>query len=492
MGSPSYVISRELFLRVLGVIYLAAFISFGTQIIGLIGKEGILPVQNLLHAAGLKVGPERYWLLPTVCWLDASDNFLKFLPAAGAVLSFVLILGIAPTPILILLWLLYLSLVSAGQDFMEFQWDNLLLEVGFLAIFLAPLRMLPKSTEDSPAPKMPLWLFRWLLFRLMFSSGVVKLMSGDPTWRNLTALNFHYETQPLPTWIGWYFHQLPFWFQKLSVLVTFIAELIVPFFIFGPRPVRLIGCGALVLFQVLIALNGNYCFFNLLAIALCLLLIDDFVWLRGTVTGGARLGQEPALAVTVPVRWRQWIIAPIAAVIVLVSGMQLVRLFRIRVKWPIPLVALYQSVAPFRSVNSYGLFAVMTTSRPEIIIEGSNDGTKWLAYEFKWKPGDLKRRPGFVAPHQPRLDWQMWFAALSGYRENPWFMNFMTRILEGSPPALRLLKRNPFPGKPPRFLRAVVYDYHFTGFATKRSQGTWWRRDPKGLYCPILSLKRGQ
>ena len=473
-------------MRVLGVTYLIAFLSFGVQILGLIGKNGILPLQDLLQAASAQLGPERYWAFPTLFWFNASDRVLQFLPVAGAVLSMALIGGFAQVPALFLLWLFYLSLVTSGQDFMAFQWDNLLLETGFLAIFLAPLGILPASDRNSSPPKFTVWLCRWLLFRLMFSSGVVKLASGDETWRALTALNFHYETQPLPTQLAWYFHQAPAWFQKFSVLVTFLVELGFPFLIFGPRLVRLFACGALVSFQLLIALTGNYCFFNLLAIALCLFLIEDADW------PGRGCGQ----AAEIPVadsrgmrRWPIWVIAPIAGLILMVSGMQMVRLFRVRVNWFPPFVGLYQVVAPFRTVNSYGLFAVMTTARSEIVIEGSKDGVAWLAYEFKWKPGDLKRRPRFVAPHQPRLDWQMWFAVLGNYRENPWFMNFLVRLLEGSTDVLSLMKSNPFPESPPRFIRAVVYDYHFTDPATRRSHGTWWRREKRGLYCPVASLR---
>jgi len=316
----------------------------------------------------------------------------------------------------------------------------------------------------------------------MFGSGVVKLASGDPTWRNLTALTHHYETQPLPTWIGWYVHQLPTWFQKFSCAAMFVGELAVPFLIFAPRRLRLIGCGILVAFQFLIEVTGNYCFFNLITLALCVLLLDDAVW-------PGRLREKVRSSGDRVRHWPRWAVGPVAVVFLLVTTTQLVGLFRLRVPWPEPIVLVREALEPFRSINRYGLFAVMTTSRPEIIVEGSNDGKTWLAYEFKYKPGDLKRRPGFVAPHQPRLDWQMWFAALGNCQENPWFINFSVRLLQGSPEILSLLAKNPFPDAPPRYIRAVMYDYRFTDLKTRRTTGTWWRRERKDLYCPIFSLK---
>ena len=434
---------------------------------GLIGSQGILPLGRFLEAVRGVTGPERYWLVPTLSWINSSDGFLHFLCGTGILFSLAAILGILRTPSLCLLWLIYLSLVVSGQDFMEFQWDNLLLEAGFLAILLSL----------SPAA---LWLLGWLLFRLMFSSGFVKLASGDATWRNLTALNFHYETQPLPTWIGWYAHQLPEWMQKFSVSTMFVVEIFVPFLIFGPRRLRLFACAALISLQVLIAATGNYCFFNLLAVALCLLLIDDACWPQRllpksqTDEGG----------------WRKWVIVPFAGIILTVSSMLMTHLLGVRLPWPLPMAVLYQVVSPLRSVNGYGLFAVMTTKRTEIVLEGSRDGVEWKPYEFKWKPGDPKRRPGFVAPHQPRLDWQMWFAALGTARQNPWFLHVMERLLEGSPEVVALLEKNPFPKEPPRYLRAASYDYHFTDLAERRSQGTWWRREREGLYLPTVSLRQ--
>jgi hypothetical protein len=314
----------------------------------------------------------------------------------------------------------------------------------------------------------------------MFASGFVKLASGDAAWRNLSALRHHYETQPLPPWTAWYFHHLPPSFQTLSCVVMFSIELGAPFLIFAPRRLRLFAFGALVFLQVVIAATGNYAFFNLLAIALCVLLLDDEAFparwrrRRGALSGAGR-------------RWPRIVVAAAAAAILLVSGAHTIAmLFRPR-SFPRPVVALAQAIAPFQIVNTYGLFAVMTTSRPEISVEGSDDGANWRPYPFRWKPGDPSRRPRFVAPHQPRLDWQMWFAALGSAEQNPWFLRFAARLLEGSPPVLRLLADNPFPDHPPRYLRAVLYDYRFTTPAERRATGDWWARRELGLYLPVIS-----
>ena len=473
--------SSWLFLRGLGCIYLIAFLSLWVQIHGLIGSNGISPAEQYLEAVRQQIGTEGYYLVPTLFWLNPSDIFLHFLCAGGVLLSLVLIVGFFPTFTLAGLWVFYLSLVTVGQAFLSFQWDVLLLEAGFLAIFFAPLQLRETFTRASQPSTAFLWLLRWLLFRLIFASGFVKLAS-DEVWRNLTALNFHYETQPLPTSLGWYVHQLPEGFQKASVIGMFAAELVVPFLIFAPRRLRTIGCIGLVGLQMLIILTGNYCFFNLLTLALCLLLIDDVTW-KGLLTKrfmpAIRFIEQP------PRRYKRICIAIVATLLLLLSGIRFTgQLFR---DARFPDVAW---IAPFRSVNTYGLFADMTESRPEIIVEGSNDRITWETYQFRWKPGDLTVAPKWVAPHQPRLDWQMWFAALQGsYQRTPWFLNFMGALLQGKPKVLQLLADNPFPDTPPRYIRATLYDYRFTDLATKRSKGTWWHREWKSIYCPAISLR---
>jgi lipase maturation factor 1 len=487
---PAYIRVRRVFLRALGLIYLTAFVSLWVQVRGLVGSNGIIPAQLTMKELGrqadaAKVGWERYRLVPTLCWLSHSDRFLQIQCGAGVALAIVVLFEIAPAPCLFLLWLIYLSLTTIGREFLSFQWDNLLLETGFLAIFFAPLQLLPQASPAPPS-RLVLWLLRWLLFRLMFASGLVKLLSGDPTWRNLTALKFHYETQPLPTWVGWYAHQLPLAFQKLSTALMFSIELIMPFLFFAPWRLRKMACIPTICLQILILLTGNYCFFNLLTLALCLLLLDDAA-LQSWVLPAWRRASEPTGDHR---KWPLQVTIPLACIAVVISLMQFGGMFRLRVPWPKPILEVYDWLVPFRTFNSYGLFAVMTTSRPEIVIEGSDDQVTWREYEFKYKPGDPKRRPRFVEPHQPRLDWQMWFAALSDYGHNPWVVNFCIRLLQGSPDVLALMQKNPFPYVPPRYIRAVVYDYHFTDFATRRQTADWWRRERKGDYLPVLSLER--
>ena len=470
---PEYRLVCRLFVRLLGIIYLIAFASIGTQVIGLIGSEGILPAGDFLERVHASIGVDGYWRAPTLFWISSSNLALMSVVAAGGVLSLSLILGFLQRVAVILLFVLYLSLVTAGQVFMAYQWDILLLEVGFLAIFLS-----------LPGPAV-VFLFRCLLFRFMFLSGAVKLLSGDATWRNFTALNFHYETQPLPTWTSWYMHQLPEWFQKGSVAMTLAIELAIPFLIFAPRRLRLFAAVCLGGLNLLVFLTGNFTFFNLLAIALCLFLLDDADirrWLPGRII--QLLTQRQVLERSVLLR--NGALTILATFLIFVGVSQMVGTFSGGL--PPGSKTLVRWVAPFHVANSYGLFAVMTTTRPEIRIQGSNDGQTWKDYEFKYKPGRLLQRPRWVAPHQPRLDWQMWFAALGTYRQNPWFINFAERLLLGSEPVLKLLDNNPFPEEPPRFVRAQLYRYRFTDLTTKRTNGSWWEREYLGLYLPPASL----
>ncbi len=464
-------LTRSLFFRCLGVVYLIAFLSLSVQITGLVGANGILPVRDFLRAVYEAMGATAWLHAPTLIWINASDSFLRATCYAGALWSLGLILGISQRLAAAISFVLYLSLVVAGQAFLSFQWDYLLLETGFLAIFLTPVFA-------------RVWLFRWLLFRLMFLSGAVKLLSHDPAWRNLTALRYHYETQPLPTPLAWYFHQLPGWFQTFSAVTMFAVELAVPFCIFAPRRIRLIAAGAIAAFQLLIFATGNYAFFNLLTLILCLLLCDDQAlgrwipaWLRPKSAAPASARFPRVARVATPV---------LAGFILLLSGLQLGETFFGAL--PGPAQAVLRWTAPFGIVNNYGLFAVMTTTRPEIVIEGSNDNQTWLEYEFRYKPGDVKHRPIWVEPHQPRLDWQMWFAALGNYQQNRWFVNLMLQLLRGSPDVLGLLGRNPFPDGPPRYIRARVYGYHFTGL--KENAGSWWTRTLRGEYFPAVSLRQ--
>ncbi|MEI6085847.1 MAG: lipase maturation factor family protein, partial [Verrucomicrobiota bacterium] len=479
----SYVLTREIFIRLLGVIYLIAFVSLWTQVDGLIGSRGIMPVEQWMAGHGKPSfahnGIAAYWMSPTVFWFNWSDTALHLVCGAGTLLSVCVVAGIGAGPALLGLWALYLSLMHVGNVFLGYQWDALLVEVGFLAIWFAPWGLLPRSFRTSEPPRRVLWLLRWLVFRLMFSSGIVKLASGDELWHSLTALLVHYQTQPLPPWTAWYAQQLPVWWQKFSCGVMFAIELVLPFLIFGPRRLRLVAAGGFALLMVLISLTGNYCFFNLLTLALCVTLLDDRFWCRGA--SAKRLSAEDSAlhrSAATPTYWRNWFFLPVAVAILLLTIPNLFRTCNIRVRWPRWVITAHYNVQstiwPFHSVNGYGLFAVMTTNRPEIIVEGSNDGETWQAYEFNYKPGDLTRRPRFVWPHQPRLDWQMWFAALGNYQGNPWFINFCAKLLQNEPAVTRLLAKNPFPNQPPRYIRAVVYEYKFTDPATRRATGQWW------------------
>jgi predicted DCC family thiol-disulfide oxidoreductase YuxK len=498
--APDHRLTRWLFLRALGLVYLVAFVSLWTQITGLIGHDGILPTDRFMSAAAQQchaqgIGLDRFRLLPTLGWFNASDGFLQWQCAAGTMLAVLLMIGIAPAPCLALLWLLYLSLATVGRDFLAFQWDNLLLEAGFFTIFLAPLQWRPRSFSAGPPARAIIWLLRLLLFKLMFSSGCVKLASGDPSWRNLTALTYHYQTQPLPTWIGWYANQLPLWLQKLSCLGTFGIELGAPFLIFAPRRLRFLGGAAIACLQILILLAGNYTFFNFLTLALCLLLLDDFCFQK-FLPPKRRIrfipaGQPKTGATNVPASCRRWpkaMTIALAVAFAIISLSQVTAIFGPGFGLWVPAAIFQKEFSSFRTINGYGLFAVMTTNRQEIVVEGSNDGTHWLAYEFKYKPGDVNRRPKFIEPFQPRLDWQMWFAALGTCQQNPWFVGFCQRLLQGSPKVLALLDKNPFPGKPPRYIRAELYDYRFTDFAERRKTGAWWKRERVGQYLPVISL----
>jgi lipase maturation factor 1 len=485
-GPATYILSGWLFLRLLGLIYLAAFLSLGSQIKGLVGARGILPAHDFLLSKQ-SWGAGRFLQFPTLCWWSTSDFFLRSLCRAGTALSLLLVAGVAPVPVLVLLWVLYLSLFTVCRFFLGYQWDILLLETGFLAIFIAPFDLLPAFPPAAAPSPIILWLLWWLTFRLMFSSGIVKLRSGDRHWRNLTALRYHYETQPLPTWTAWYLHQVPGWFHKLSALVMFGIELAAPAFVFAPPPYSYVAGAAFVLLMLLVMGTGNYCFFNLLAIALSTLLFDDAFWWRWF--GAIRPAVPFAAAKSLSTGWPGWITFPVALLITLLSVEVIARLLRLMIRWPKLLERLMEWIEPFRLVNGYGLFAVMTVERPEIIVEGSNDGITWRVYEFRWKPGEVQRRPRFVAPHQPRLDWQMWFAALTYYPNTPWFRQFLLRLLRNSPDVLALLRNNPFGPSPPRFVRAVIYDYRFSDFAERRKTGAWWRRERRGLYSPVLSLE---
>ncbi len=484
-GRGSFAVSRRFFAAALGLIFLSAFLSFAVQVRGLIGAHGIVPAEQFLEAAHEQLGASAYYKLPTLAWLGSSDAALLGICIAGLALGLALAAGFCPAGCALACWALYLSLCSVGSPFLNFQWDALLLETGLLAVLMLPWRLLPDwSRPEPPLQRMGRWLVWWLLFRLMFESGVVKLTWGDATWWELRALDFHFATQPLPLWTAWYVHQLPRWILRAMTLVMFVIEILVPFLIVTPRRCRHAATVTLIALQVFILATGNYAFFNWLTIALCLPLLDDAFWPEKWRPRFAPTGEPPS-----PTRAVAWIAPAVAALLVFIATVPSLigSFFKDTPDWVLALsdrVSVFQST---RSFNGYGLFRVMTTERPEIVVEGSRDGVNWKPYEFRWKPNGIRDRPLLVAPHQPRLDWQMWFAALGDARHTPWFRNFIVRLLEGSPEVLDLLATNPFPGEPPKYVRAILYDYQFTGWS--ENTAAWWRREEKGLYCPPISFR---
>ncbi len=501
---PTYHLGSWFFLRLLGIILMIAFGSLLWQVRGLIGEKGVLPASEFLAAVGEQVSEGAFRQFPTLFWLGASDPLLIGGCLLGVLLGLAVFAGWHAGPALLGAWALYLSLCVAGQTFMNFQWDALLLETALLAAFLVPLHARRALRKGNLANRLSRWLLLFLLLRLMVESAAVKIISGDPAWASLTALSFHFETQPLPLATAWWAHQLPSGFLKVATLGMFAIEFLAPLTLLGPRRLRVIGFWAMVSLQIGIAATGNYTFFNLLSASLCLLMLDDYLWpqkCRRLLGMPPRLpaGEDPARPLP-PARpsavafgpVHLLCFAPIAIASLLIGTKGLLEttipLLPEKKAWQAPatLQQFADTLAPLRSFNRYGLFAVMTQKRPEIILEGSADGTDWREYRFRWKPGDPLAAPRLVAPHQPRLDWQMWFAALGSAERNGWLLNLMGRLLQGEPTVLALLGPNPFPEGPPKHLRAVLYQYRFT----RSGEGpAWWHREELGLYHPPVSLR---
>ncbi|NOR81030.1 MAG: lipase maturation factor family protein, partial [Methyloprofundus sp.] len=411
--SSNFILVSWVFLRGLALIYFFAFASMSVQIEGLIGANGILPVIRKLELIEHFYQGQRFWHMPTIFWINASDTMLSSVCYAGMAIACLLLLNIFTRASLIVCYFLYLSIVEVGQDFTHFQWDVFLLEIGFLAIFL------------TWGTGIIILLFHWLLARFMFMGGVVKIASGDPNWANLSALNFHYETQPIPTPIAYYAFHLPAWLHKVCVGGVFFIELIVPFFVFLPRRFRLFACSAFILLQGSIILTGNYTFFNLLVILLCLFLLEDQdiakILPERLISRIQQKKPVPGyIALTCAGLW--------AGLTILICITQ-IWLYHAHMPLFSPLKSLLRTVSTFSLINNYGPFAVMTTQRNEIIVQGSNDGQYWVDYEFKYKPGKLNNELGWNIPHQPRLDWQMWFAALGTPRKDAWFDSFQDKLL---------------------------------------------------------------
>jgi hypothetical protein len=462
-----------LFLRVLGVIYLIAFASIGVQIEGLAGADGIVPFADVLASLQAAPGYEKYFKLPVLFWFDASDTALIGAAVAGCVAALMIVMDRWTRPALVLAFALYLSLYHAGGTFMTFQWDGLLLEAGFLAIFL------------SPHSRLAVWLFYWLLFRLRFMSGLAKLTVQDPSWIGLTALDYYFETQPLPGPLAWYAHHLPEWLLRFGTGATLFVELVVPLMIFLPRRWRFTAAWLTILWQVLIILTSNHNWFNFLTIALCLFLFDDRAVARvlpqGVVTALTRPVHPPGLL-------HRLSLAGLAVFVVSVSALHFRELITLE-----PATGRYGQLLDYaetyRVVNKYHVFPTMRTERIELRIEGSRDGETWKPYVFRYKPDDPQRMPFWVIPHQPRLDWRIWFVPQNRL-QLPWFHDFLHGLLFGKEPVEALLKTNPFPDEPPRYIRVLAERYRFTTPEERKAGEGWWKIEPLGPFKWMPWLER--
>jgi hypothetical protein len=462
----SYTISAFLLPRLLGLIYFFAIGAFLFQIRGLLGRDGLLPVQEFLDYVYRRHPHKWLFYVPSLFWLNASNLALMGLTVLGTGLSVALMLGIYPSLCLGLLFVIYLSIVSTGQDFLGFGWEGFLLEITFYTFWMSL----------TTPPHLMIWIcLNLLLFRFNFLAGAVKLQSHDRNWRNLSALAFHYQSQPLPNTNAWYLYKWPLGFQQASTLLMFIIELIVPFGLFLSDSIRATVGIAFIGLQLMIWLTGNFSYLNHLTVVFSLIAFSDAFW-------------SPWIAPLEPSPSNEFLNTILFIVGSVFIVLQLLRLWNHF--WPHPRLArCFYWFSPFHLVNRYGIFAVMTTRRDEIVVEGSDDGENWKEYLCWYKPSEITRRPRRISPYQPRLDWQMWFLPFNDFEAQSWFHYFLYHLLKGSPDVLNLLRYNPFPQKPPKYIRAVMYEYEFSSRQEKKEKGWWWRRDYKGLYSPIMSLK---
>ena len=466
-----YRLVSALFLRLLGAIYLIAFASLGVQVEGLIGSQGIMPISARLAEMAATTGSVRYVQLPTLFWLNASDPALIGATILGCLAALLIIFDRCSRAALIAAFILYLSLFHACHPFLNFQWDILLLESGFLAIFL------------TPQSRVVILLFRWLLFRLRFMSGLSKLSIGDPAWSNLTALDTYFEVQPLPNPVAWYVHQFPEWLLRVGTGGTLFVELLVPFMMFLPRRWRFAAAWITIFWQLLIILTSNHNWINFLTIVLCLFLFDDRALQRVLPTGIAtRLAWQPAPANSTAAL-RRVAVGVMATFILVTSTLKIYELATLH-KFTGTTGTVLNYALTYSIANKYHIFPTMTTERIELELLGSHDGKEWQPYRFKYKPDRLDERPQFIIPHQPRLDWQMWFVTLHP-RHMPWFAHFLMALLDNSPTATSLLQHNPFADNPPRHIRVEAYRYNFTDSAEREQTGNWWRREALGPFSPL-------
>lgn len=464
-----YWLTRFFFQKSLGFIYFIAFLTAFNQYKALLGENGILPVPIFLRKV-------QFWDAPSLFWLHSSDKFVLGVLGLGVLLSVAAATGVSEqfgiyfsAAVWLLLWVFYLSIVNVGQTWYAFGWESILLETGFFAIFL--------GSKNTAPPEIIIWILKWVLFRVMFGAGLIKLRA-DPCWRDLTCLTYHYETQPMPSPLSSYFHHLPVWAHKGGVLFTHLAELIVPFAIFLPSPFSWAAGIVMILFQTVLILSGNLSFLNYITLILCIPCFNDNFFKTFLAW---EIPSIPALGT-----FRSIVLAGLFILVVILSIQPALNLFSER-------QAMNRSYNPFHLVNTYGAFGSVTKKRYEIIVEGTdeailNPSTQWKEYEFKGKPGDPKKRPPQIAPYHLRLDWLMWFAAMSEPWYHPWFLKFVKKLLEGNDAVLKLLAKNPFPDKPPRHIRAQLYLYQFAD-SEKKKEGYFWQRSFIRDYLSPVSLK---
>ena len=472
-------ITRAVFLRALAFVFAVAFLVDFNQAPALIGDDGLLPVRAFLRDLAERAGGRGagFWADPSLFWVADSSLAFQVVCAVGIAIAVAVMLGATNAVLQLSLWVIQVSLVNVGQLFWGYGWETLLCEAGFLAIFLCPLRTVLPSRASRP-PTNVLWLLRWLLFRVMFGAGLIKIR-GDTCWRDLTCLAFHYETQPNPNPISFWLAHQPLAFHHLGVLTNHVVELVVPWFLFAPRRLRhaaaLIEAG----FQVSLILSGNLSFLNWLTLALCIPCFADSALLRLLPLAlRGRFENRPRAAPSEVARGVSWAVAlgvgalSIAPVANMLSSHQMMN----------------ASFNRLHLVNTYGAFGVVGRTRPELTIEGTRDlpgpNAHWVEYAFKCKPGDVLRRPCWISPYHLRLDWQMWFAAMSEVEEEPWLVHLVAKLLVNDPLPLALMDGNPFPKTPPRAIRVQRYTYRFA--EPGRADGAWWTRsDPEIFLQPV-------
>ena len=483
----SALVPRWLFLRLIAVLFFSAFYSLAFQIHGLIGPRGILPARDFLDDVAARFGAlGRLWYAPTLLWLGAGDRALSLLVAAGIVASVLLFVNVLPRPMLVVCFACFLSFVAAGQEFANYQSDGMLLEAGLLSFFLAPRGIRPRLGASDPPSRASVLLLLWEWFRIYFESGWVKLASGDPQWRALTAMDHYYENGPLPTWLGWYVQErLPHWFHAATALATLVIELGLVWIVFFGRRGRQICFAIVTPLQVGIILTANYAFLNYLVLGLGVLLLEDrdFERLNERFCRLLHDAHNSVSPVASVLSTRDRVRASISAFVLTWH------FYATLVAWFAPpdlLAWPWELVAHARVANAYGLFAVMTEGRYEIEFQGTRDGITWAPYPFRYKPQDVTQAPGIYAPYQPRFEWNLWFASLGTWRGNEWVVETEQRLLEREPSVLSLFARDPFADAPPTAVRAVLWQYWFTDPDTKRRTGAWWRRDLVGTYAPPL------